>query len=279
MPASTREPPGATWAHSKGASTRSGVARMLASTVWYCPCALSATPHSAARGWLRRWQRVDDTAASSMSTASMACAPNLARQWPECQSHSRSPARAGPPGAMAGNPAQAHAGGGVRAGAKRQARVQPDDLTGLRGRLVPGGHDPEFGVISTGANCDCVRRTQSWSGTGATPSTLQPSKKSCACSKTPLRRLPPSAWKQRQHPRALPALLGRWHAGLAKQGLFGVGLGVGVFHRHAQCIQRLQRIAQRFNPVFGSASRRSSNIIACDATATLQGSGCWCRRS
>ena len=41
------------------------------------------------------------------------------------------------------------------------------------------------GVISTGANCDWVRRTQSCSGTSATPSTRQPSKKSCACNKAP----------------------------------------------------------------------------------------------
>jgi hypothetical protein len=35
------------------------------------------------------------------------------------------------------------------------------------------------GVMSTGANCDCVSRTQSWSCSGASASTVQPSKKSC----------------------------------------------------------------------------------------------------
>src|SRR5690606_9709958 len=38
------------------------------------------------------------------------------------------------------------------------------------------------GVMSTGANCDWVSRTQSWSGTMATPSTSQPAKKSCTTS-------------------------------------------------------------------------------------------------
>ena len=38
------------------------------------------------------------------------------------------------------------------------------------------------GVISTGANCDCVRRTQSCSGNSWTANTVQSAKKSCACS-------------------------------------------------------------------------------------------------
>src|SRR5690606_18783255 len=42
----------------------------------------------------------------------------------------------------------------------------------------------KVGVISTGSNCDCVRRTQSCSGTGRTPCTREPSKKSCT----------PSSW-------------------------------------------------------------------------------------
>ena len=39
------------------------------------------------------------------------------------------------------------------------------------------------GVISTGANCDCVKRTQSWSSSSAKPKTWHPSKKSWANSK------------------------------------------------------------------------------------------------
>ncbi len=48
----------------------------------------------------------------------------------------------------------------------------------------------KLGVISTGSNCDCVRRTQSWSGTGLMPTTSLPSKKSCNASK----RAASSAW-------------------------------------------------------------------------------------
>ena len=56
--------------------------------------------------------------------------------------------------------------------------------------------------------------------------------------------------KQRQHPAALPAVFGRGHARLAKQRLFGVGLRVGVFYRHAQRVQCIECVAQGFNPVF-----------------------------
>lgn len=41
-------------------------------------------------------------------------------------------------------------------------------------------------------------------------------------------------------------------AGLTEQGLLGVGQRIGVFDRHAQCIQRLQRIAQVFDLVLGT---------------------------
>ena len=56
--------------------------------------------------------------------------------------------------------------------------------------------------------------------------------------------------EQRHHPAALPSILGRGHAGLAKQGLLGIGLRIGVFHRDAQGVQRIQRVAHRFNAVF-----------------------------
>ena len=49
------------------------------------------------------------------------------------------------------------------------------------GRSCQVGTIQKSGVISTGANCDCVRRTQSWSATGAIPSTSQPAKNSWAC--------------------------------------------------------------------------------------------------
>src|SRR3990167_6004979 len=51
----------------------------------------------------------------------------------------------------------------------------------------------KLGVISTGANCDCVSRTQSCSGTACTPSTSQPSKKSCAVNRLAASRAAASA--------------------------------------------------------------------------------------
>ena len=46
--------------------------------------------------------------------------------------------------AVARNPAQAHARGGMGAGAKGQTRIQTDHLLRLRRRLVPARHDPEL---------------------------------------------------------------------------------------------------------------------------------------
>ena len=55
--------------------------------------------------------------------------------------------------------------------------------------------------------------------------------------------------KQCHHPTALPAIAGRGHAGLPKQCLFGIGLRIGVFNRNTERIQRIQRLAQNFDPV------------------------------
>ena len=49
--------------------------------------------------------------------------------------------------------------------------------------------------------------------------------------------------EQGDYPRALPAIFGRRHAGFAKQGLFIIGLRVGIFHTHTEGVQRLQRVA------------------------------------
>ena len=56
--------------------------------------------------------------------------------------------------------------------------------------------------------------------------------------------------EQRHDTAALPAVLGRRHAGLTKQRLFGIGLCIGVFHRYAERIERVQRIAHALYPVF-----------------------------
>ena len=53
----------------------------------------------------------------------------------------------------------------MRTGAKRQARIEPDDGRACVGGSCQVGTIQNVGVISTGVNCDCVSRTQSWSGT------------------------------------------------------------------------------------------------------------------
>ena len=51
----------------------------------------------------------------------------------------------------------------------------------------------KLGVICTGSNCDCVRRTQSCSGTGAMVCTALPAKKSCAGNSRAASRAPASS--------------------------------------------------------------------------------------
>ena len=49
---------------------------------------------------------------------------------------------------------------------------------------------------------------------------------------------------------ALPAFLGRRHARFTKQRLFGIGLGISIFDRDAERIQRIERVAHVLDPVF-----------------------------
>jgi hypothetical protein len=62
--------------------------------------------------------------------------------------------------------------------------------------------------------------------------------------------------KQRLDHRALPTCLGRRHAGLAKQGLLLRRGHIGIFHAHAQGIERFQRIAHGFDPILGAQERQ-----------------------
>jgi hypothetical protein len=70
---------------------------------------------------------------------------------------------------MRGQPAQAHARGGVGAGAEGQAGSSRITRVAAAGTSCQLGTIQNSGVMSTGSNCDCVRRTQSCSGTGAPP--------------------------------------------------------------------------------------------------------------
>ena len=57
--------------------------------------------------------------------------------------------------------------------------------------------------------------------------------------------------EQRDHARTLPAFLGWRHAGLAKKRLLGRRLGVGIFDRHAQRVERIERITERLDARLG----------------------------
>jgi hypothetical protein len=54
---------------------------------------------------------------------------------------------------------------------------------------------------------------------------------------------------ERNHAGTLPAVFGCGHARLTKQGLLGIGLGIGVFHTHAQGVERIECLAQHLYPV------------------------------
>ena len=64
----------------------------------------------------------------------------------------------------------------ARPGSRRITSVAP------AGTSCQVGTIQKLGVMGTGSNCDCVRRTQSCSGTGAIDATSQPSQKSCSAS-------------------------------------------------------------------------------------------------
>jgi hypothetical protein len=180
-----------------------------------------------------------------MSTASTARAPCSAA--PMARMPEPLPLRR-----MGGDPAQANARRGVRAGAEGEAGVQADHLPGLHRRLVPGRHDPERGrdlhrreLRLREAHPVLLRHLLQAQHLAAGEEVLRPQQGRGFGGGGAIR-------EQRQHARALPALLGRGHAGLAEEGLLGVGLGVRVLDRDAQRVQRLQRLADGLDPVFGA---------------------------
>ena len=147
-----------------------------------------------------------------------------------------------------GQPAQAHARGRVGASAKGQAGVQADDL--LRGGrcLVPTGHDPESGrdfhrrklrlrqphPVLIGQR---VQRLHM--GTIATvPCQHQRG------------RLFGSTFRLKQgfQCRAFPARRRCGHARFTKQRVFGIGVGIGVFHTDGQAFHLVhQQVGQCFH--------------------------------
>ena len=149
-------------------------------------------------------------------------------------------------------PAQAHAGGGVRACAKSQPRVQPNQMLGLCRCFVPAGHDPEVVGNGNGSELRLRESHPILIGQGLNAQHLTASKKILCLQQAQCLFGCILGGKQRSEQRALPALFGGRHAGFAKKRLFGVGLGVGIFYRNAQGVQRLKRFADGFHFCFGA---------------------------
>jgi hypothetical protein len=201
---------------------------------------------------------------------------------------------------VCGDPAQAHARGGVRAGAKGEARVKPDHFGGGRRHFVPGGHDPETLGDRHRLELRLRQAHPVLLGHGLDLQHLAACKEVLQGQQTRgLVRIGLAA-KQRHHARARPALRWRRQAGFAKQGALGIGVGIGVFDRDAQGFKRLQRVGDLLDALFRAdqaqlvhtiillAARacqtsaradfhQKQRINAADHPATFQGSGCWCR--
>jgi hypothetical protein len=181
-----------------------------------------------------------------------------------------------------GDPAQAHAGGGMRAGSKRQARVQPDHLTGLRGRLVPGRHNPEL-------RRDLHRRKLRL----GQPHPVLVGHRGDPQHTCSLQRTPAPATGARFG----GITLARNSASRRERCQPSLGGGMPGSPNRA-CSASVWASASSTDTLSASSassaslrtSTRSSGcqqtefkhqliVSACVATATLQGSGCWCRRS
>ena len=131
----------------------------------------------------------------------------------------------------------------MRARAERQARVQPHDALGLWRCLMPTRHDPEL-------RRDLDRRELALRQ--AHPVLLRHSLDGLdvhvgrpVLGQDQRRGFGGLGFggEERLDDRALPSSLGRRHAGLAEQGLLGVGVGVGILHGHREGVDLHQRIA------------------------------------
>jgi hypothetical protein len=135
----------------------------------------------------------------------------------------------------------------MRAGAKGQARVEPDDLLRLCRRLVPGRHDPELRRDLDRRELRLRQPHPVLLGHGLNRDQLAAGKKILHLQHVGGILCQRLGGKQRHDARALPARLGRRHAGLAKQGLLGRRVGVGVLDRNTERVQRVQRVAEGFD--------------------------------
>ena len=132
------------------------------------------------------------------------------------------------------------------------------------------------GVISTGANCDCVRRTQSWSGTASMPSTWQPVKKSCATSRSDASLARISVAKSAtMRERSQPSLGG------GIPGSPNKACSASVCASASSTLTLKASSASNASLTLSTRSsghiNRSSNIAltVCAGPTSAQGSGCW----
>ena len=150
---------------------------------------------------------------------------------------------------LACNPAQAHAGRGVGAGTKGQTGVKANADLGLLGQFMPGWHNPELGRDIHGLELRLRQAHPILLGYRLDGQNLATFKKVLRLQQLARFHGRRFGWKQCNHTTALPAILGRRHAGLTKQRLLGICLRIRIFNGDAQCIQCIQRVAHSFNPV------------------------------
>ena len=144
MPASTTVPPARVCAASRGASTFSGLARMLATTTSKCqPARHRAARIRPQRHSQRRCDGWPASALGSMSVPTTRPGTELARRDRENTAAATVVQDRLAGAQMLVQPAQTLPGRGMTAGAEREARIQPQhNRRSVRG-LAPGGHDPQ----------------------------------------------------------------------------------------------------------------------------------------
>ena len=134
-------------------------------------------------------------------------------------------------------------------------------------------------VISTGANCDCVRLTQSWSGTALTPNASQPAKKSCGVSTATASCASDSVsnsaiTRERCHPSFGGGMPG------SPNNACSASVAASASSTDTLSASSASSASLTNSTPLSGTSKRNSNInvtqavSACALRATLQGSGC-----
>ena len=140
----------------------------------------------------------------------------------------------------------------MRAGAEGHAGVEPDDAIRI-GRRLPDhvGTIQKPGAISVGPNCDWVSRTQSSSATAAIERRWRASPY-CDSKAVAARLASSTSLEQGPHQRPSPDRAARRNPGLVEQSLFAGRSGVGVLDRGRERAELVdQRLRDRVGARFG----------------------------